>query len=141
MGALNRLKNAFAVDPPGPAEPTRDQKETVDRICREVARRHLTVPALIFSEMSRPLNYVGAQALHMLSPAVWALAQQQGHERYKSFIAFLEQRGSVDYIISRIEHFEEELDRRQRERKSAPGSKATEATSARDAIEEDHDQD
>ena len=40
------LKGAFAVDPPGPAEPTERQLQVVDKVCREVARRRLTTPAL-----------------------------------------------------------------------------------------------
>ncbi|MHC5024029.1 MAG: hypothetical protein ACYTGG_08965 [Planctomycetota bacterium] len=111
---MNWFKHAFAVDPPGPAEPTPQQQPVVDRICREIARRHLTTPGLIALEMFRPLNFLGAQALRFLEPAVWSIARAQGFERYQQFALFLERRGSMDYLCRRIEHFEHEYERRER---------------------------
>lgn len=146
MGAIERIKHAFAVDPPGPAEPTPEQQGPVDRICREIARRNLTVPGVIALELSRPLNFIASQAMHLFSPAVWAIAQKQGHENYRHFAAFLEKRGSIDYFIARVEHFEEEFDRRERSNRS-PAEPGTGAPTAGQPMtgergpEEDHDED
>ncbi len=60
-----KLRHAFAVDPPGPAEPTPGQQQIVDAFCRWVARRHLTTPGLIVLEMSRPLNWLSAQVMQL----------------------------------------------------------------------------
>jgi len=99
------LKHAFAVDPPGPAEPTPAQKRVVDQVCREIVRRHLSTPALLFLEMSRPLNFIGSQALHFFQPFFSVLTDSAGP---KQFAEFLEQRGSIDYICRRIEDLEAE---------------------------------
>lgn len=101
------LKHAFAVDPPGPAEPTPAQRDAVEKVCREVVRRHLTTPALIFLEMSRPLNYIGSQTLHFFQPMISALTDSAapGH-----FAEFLEHRGSIEYICRRIEALEAEAE-------------------------------
>lgn len=107
----DRIRHAFAVDPPGPAEPTPQQQPAVDSFCRQVAKRHLTTPGLIALEMGRPLNFVAAQALQFFSPGVWALARQQTHEQYRQFATFLERRGAIDYLIQRIEHFERLFER------------------------------
>ena len=113
MGSLKeKLKHAFAVDPPGPAQPTPEQQPAVDWFCRQVARRHLTTPGLIALEMSRPLNYVAAQAMHFFAPGVWALARQQTYDGYGQFAAFLDRRGSMEYLVRRIEHFEQEYEKR-----------------------------
>jgi len=93
----------------------------VDWFCREVSRRHLTTPALIALEMSRPLNFVASQALQFFAPAVWAVARQQTHADYISFAAFLERRGSIDHLARRIEHFEEIFERGGRETRG-PGA-------------------
>lgn len=98
------LKHAFAVDRAGPVEPTEEQCAVIETVCREVVRRHLTVPALIFLEMSRPLNYLGAQALHFFAPFVSAVTDAQTHHH---LARFLEQRGSIDYICLRIEELED----------------------------------
>ena len=99
------LRHAFAVEPPGPAIPSDEQRAVVDRVCREVVRRHLATPALMFLEMSRPLNYITAQALHFFAPFVSIVAGGQGH---RHFAAFLERRGSIDYMVRRIEELEAE---------------------------------
>lgn len=100
------LRHAFAVEPPGPAEPSDEQRAVVDRVCGEVVRRRLATPALMFLEMSRPLNYLAAQTLHFFAPFVSIVAGGQGH---RHFSAFLEKRGSIDFMVQRIEELEAEV--------------------------------
>lgn len=99
------LKHAFAIDPPGPAEPPPELSSIVDRVCREVVRRRLTAPALIALEMARPLNYVGAHAMHFFSPIVAALTDADGFDR---FAIYLEQRGAIEFICQKLEQIEHE---------------------------------
>ena len=99
------LKHAFAVDPPGPADPTPEQRDAVDAVCRQIVKRHLTTPALLFLEMSKPLNYLGSQAMHFFAPMLSVLS---GGQRHRHFAAFLEHRGSIDYLCRRIEELEAE---------------------------------
>jgi hypothetical protein len=94
------FKHAFAVDPPGPAEPTESQRLAVDRIADEVIRRGLTTPTLMALEMSRPLSFIGSQAMHFFSPFVSVFTDTTG---YRQFAEFLEQRGSIGYICDVIE--------------------------------------
>ena len=104
------LKHAFAVDPPGPVEPTPEQQAAIDAVCRQVVKRHLTTPSLLFLEMSRPLNYVGSQAMHFFAPFLSVLTQRQGH---RHFAAFLEHRGSIEYLCRRIEELEADAARQE----------------------------
>jgi hypothetical protein len=106
------LKHAFAVDPPGPAEPTPEQEAAVDAVCRQIVKRHLTTPSLLFLEMSRPLNYVGAQLLHFFGPFLSVLTHRKGH---RDFAAFLEHRGAIDYLCRRIEELEAQATRQDAE--------------------------
>ncbi len=108
----DRLRHAFAVDPPGPAEPTEKQQPAVDWLCRQVAKRHLTTPGLIALEMSRPLNWVFSQGLHVFSPGAWAVFGQQNYEHYQQFASFLERRGAMEYLERRIEQFEQEYEKK-----------------------------
>jgi len=99
------LKHAFAVEPEGPAEPTDAQREVVGRICRAIVRRRMTTPALMFLEMTRPLNYLAAQTMHFFAPVLTAVVDREG---YRQFAAFLQRRGSVDYLCWQIEALEAE---------------------------------
>jgi len=123
VGALKqRLRHAFAVDEPGPADPTPEQQGPVDWFCRQVAKRRLSTASLVLLETSKPLNFVAAQTMHFFSPAVWALARTAGHEQYCHFAAYLERRGSMDYLQARIEHFEAEIARKKRDQDEAGAS-------------------
>ncbi len=93
------LKHAFAVDA-GPIDPTPEQIEMVDRLAREVVRRGMTVPALAFLEMTQPLNFVAAQALHFFQPLLSAVFDTR---KQQQFAEFLEHRGAVDFICRAIE--------------------------------------
>ena len=97
---IERLRHAFAIDPPGAASPNERQRELVDRLCRLIVRRRMTMPALALLEMSRPLNYLTAQAMHFLAPMASVLFRADDFEQ---LAAFLEQRGSVDYLCQRLE--------------------------------------
>ena len=66
---MNWLQHAF--DTSGPEEPPSPaQLELVEKLCHEIVRRRLALPALVFLEMSRPLNTLSAQALHFLAPVL-----------------------------------------------------------------------
>jgi hypothetical protein len=96
------LEHAFAVNNT-PAEPTPVQLAVVDKLCQEVVRRRLTPAALAFLEMSRPLNFLGAQSLHFFAPLISAIAQGNDHIH---LAAFLERRDAVSRICGRIEWYE-----------------------------------
>jgi hypothetical protein len=100
------LRDAFAVDPPGPAEPTDAQRPVIDAVCREIVRRDLTTPALMFLEMSRPLNYVSSQLMQFLQPIVAVVVETR---QYVLFAEFLERRGSIEYLTRRLDAMEQEL--------------------------------
>ena len=99
----DRLRHAFAVEDPADFTPTEKERSAVEHICREVVRRRMTTPALMLLEMSRPLNYLGAQALHFFSPFASVLVDPGAWE---TFAAFLERRGSVEYLCREIERLE-----------------------------------
>jgi hypothetical protein len=94
------LKHAFAIDTDDALQLPEAEQRIVDRLCQEVARRDLVVPALMFLEMSRPLNYLGAQALHFFQPMLGALVDSDAP---KHFASFLERRGAIDALCRTLE--------------------------------------
>ncbi|REJ76979.1 MAG: hypothetical protein DWQ34_04005 [Planctomycetota bacterium] len=104
------LKHAFAVESATKDPPTPAQLAAAERICREIVRRRLTTPAIAFLEMSRPLNYVGAQTLHFFDPIMSALLEGDEHRR---FAEFLERRDSIEHLCRRIEQIEAEAGARE----------------------------
>ncbi len=97
------MKQAFHVDPPGPAKPTPQEAELVEKIAVEVVKRKMAQPALLFLESSRPLAGVGAATMHFLQPfASVAVAPTT----WSTLATFLERSGSVEYLCLRIEALE-----------------------------------
>ena len=101
------LKHAFAVESQEVAEPTEEQKPVIEFVCGQIVKRNLTTPSLVTLEMCRPLNFIGAQMMHVFAPFLAMLTDRKGHEHFASF---LEQRGSIEYICSVIERMEAESD-------------------------------
>ena len=128
MLAVKWLKHAFAVEPPGSAAPTDLQRRLVEKLCVELVRRHLTMPARLMLEMCRPLNYVSAQLLHFFQPIVGIIANT---DEYEAFARFLEQRGSIEYISLRLEAVEAACVAR--ERAAGPSQQQPPAPRAHDA--------
>jgi hypothetical protein len=99
------LRHAFAIEPGGPAAPNEQQRALVERLCAEIVRRQLAVPAVFLLEMSRPLNQVSAQLLHFFAPIA---AVAVNADDYQQLAQFLERRGSVEFILQRLEAVEAE---------------------------------
>lgn len=94
------LRHAFAVDPPGPAEPSPEERAALDPLIAEVRKRGMTRPALLFLESVRPLNRVGAQALHFMQPFATAVLDPV---RYEVLSQYLERRGSIEWLALQFE--------------------------------------
>ena len=80
----------------------------------------MTTPGLIMLEVLRPLNWLGAQAMHVASPGVWAISRRGRHANYEHFAKFLEHRGSMEYLSRRIEYFENEYEKLECEQTELP---------------------
>ena len=102
---LDWLKHAFAIEKSGTFAPTDAQKLLIDRLCRQITARELTTPALLFLETLAPLNFVTSQALQFFAPLLTAFG---GAQACDEFAAFLEHRGSIDYLCRRIEEIDKE---------------------------------
>lgn len=94
------LRHAFAVEPPGPAEPTPEERAALDPLIAEVKRRGMARPALLFLESVRPLNGLGAQALHFMQPFATAVLDPV---RYETLARYLERRGSIEWLAQQFE--------------------------------------
>ena len=101
----DKLKNAFDIGKSEDYYPTEEQKIIVDKVCYEVVKRQMVLPATVLLETFRPLYYIGSQIMNFFQPIVTAVLPGDG---YNDFSQFLEQRGSVDYLCRRINEIEDD---------------------------------
>lgn len=97
---FNWLKHAFAVESPGAVNPTPRQAAAIDAVCREIAKRGMTLPAQMVLDSSSPLSYLAGQSLRVFEPFLGAVLDPAG---VREFAGFLEKRGAVEYIAKRLE--------------------------------------
>jgi hypothetical protein len=98
-GLRDALRHAFAVERPGPCEPSPEERAALEPLIAEVRRRGLAGPAVLFLESVEPLNNVGAQSLHFLQPIATAVLDPM---RYATLARYLERRGSVAWIAGEL---------------------------------------
>jgi len=81
------------------------QEALLETIAQKIVDRGLSAPAVIFLESTKPLNFVGCQALNFLEPIVQSVFNLRN---YNEFIQLMEHRSNIEKLICRIELLEEE---------------------------------
>lgn len=92
------------------AEPDQDA-ELIERVATAVVAKGMATPAIFLLESSKPLSFLGSQALHFLEPFVRSLFDTVTYTR---FAKMLEDRQNVERMLVRIEALEEESQERAR---------------------------
>jgi len=94
------LRHAFAIEPAGAFAPMKTEAELVERVCVELARRNLVLPASVLLESFQPLGTLGAQALWFSVPWFAAITDATG---LKVLAQMLERPGAVDYMLEQLQ--------------------------------------
>jgi len=95
-------------------KPPMTDEELLDAVAARVVNMRLAVPAVFFLESTKPLSFIGSQALVFLEPFVQAFLST---EAYSRFARLMEDRQNVEGLIRRIEAKDEELRARERQEK------------------------
>ena len=102
-----KWSHAFAIAEESETTWTEGERELIDKLAQFVVRRRMTTVALMTLESSRPLNFVGSQALAFLAPLLTLIFNKADVDR---FIELLEKRQSVDLICDTILELENARD-------------------------------
>jgi hypothetical protein len=93
------LRHAFALRPEG--EPlTAEEQALLEKVAAVVVNRRMAGPAVLFLESAGPMNFLGSQALHFLSPILDLACDAREIERAA---CLLERRDAVPRLIELIE--------------------------------------
>ncbi len=80
------------------------------KVAQKVVDFQMTVPAILFLESMRPLNYIGSQTMHFFQPFVAMLFTTV---EYEKFALLMENRDNIEKLICLIEEIDaEELRKR-----------------------------
>jgi len=76
----------------------RDQ--LLDEVVGIVTRYGMTVPAVFFAEMNKPLSFIGSQALHFFTPMIGAFVDES---RVTEYALLFEDRENVERLLQKLE--------------------------------------
>jgi hypothetical protein len=105
--------------PPGPTPPKDEaalDEDLLRRIAARVVSMGLSVPAVFFLESSKPLSFLGSQALVFFEPFVKVFLNTSSYDRFTNL---MEDRSNVERLIRLIEEIEDDRARAERGDKQA----------------------
>ena len=94
---IDGFKHAFAIEGVNVED---CDTALISKLADFVVRRNMSVPAIMFLESVRPLNFVGSQAMVFLQPI---LSRFFTREEYDKLAVILEKREVIDLLIKEIE--------------------------------------
>ena len=92
--------------------PLEHHREIMDRFARRIVDWRMSAPAILFLESAKPLSFLGNQALVFFQPIVQSIFN---FKTYDEFTEILEERENLEYLLLKIEEFEAEYTRKERE--------------------------
>ena len=95
---IDGFKHAFATG--GVKLEDRDAMALISKLADFVVKRNMSVPAIMFLESVRPLNYVGSQSMVFFKPI---LSRFFTRDEYDKLATILENREVIDLLIKEIE--------------------------------------
>ncbi len=98
---------------PAPEKPTLPAEEdaVLDKVAHKVVEKQMAVPAIVFLESVKPLNFIGSQAMVFFEPIVQALFN---FKDYDTFRQALEKRQSIEILLQKIERYDAVAHERQK---------------------------
>jgi hypothetical protein len=90
---------------------TPQQEEILTKIAKKVVHWKMSVPAVLFLESVKPLNYVGSQMMAFFEPFVHALFSWKDYDEVRKM---MEERGTVEKLLQRIEQLDSETEEKEK---------------------------
>lgn len=88
----------------------------LQKLAAKVVEWKMTVPAILFLESVKPLNYIGAQAMVFFEPFVQTIFNLKD---YDTFRIMMEKRENVEKLLLKIEELDAEALRREKDLRAA----------------------
>lgn len=84
-----------------PDEISEDERDRIiEAVAREIVRRGFTTPALLFIELSKPINFIASQLLMALDPLVSSILTSSD---YRKFSLLMENDENIERLLQAIE--------------------------------------
>ena len=95
-------------------ELTPQQDEILVKIAQKVVHWKMSVPAILFLESVKPLNYVGSQMMAFFEPFVQTLFSWKDYDEFRRM---MEERDTIERLLQKIEQLDTEALGKEKEMK------------------------
>jgi len=92
-------------------ELTPHQEEILLNIARKVVQWKMSVPAILFLESVKPLNYIGSQMMAFFEPFVQTLFSWKDYDEFRKM---MEERETVERLLQKIEQLDVEAQNKEK---------------------------
>jgi len=80
-----------------------EEEAVLEKLAKKVVDKGMTVPAIVFLESVKPLNFIGSQTMVFFEPIVQTVFNFKDYDNLR---AALEKRESIEILILRIEEYD-----------------------------------
>ncbi len=80
-----------------------EEYAVLDKVAKKVVEKSMAVPAIVFLESVKPLNFIGSQALVFFEPIVQTVFNFKDYDTFRSA---LEKRETIEILIQKIEAYD-----------------------------------
>lgn len=101
-------------------ELTSRQEEILAKIAQKVVEWKMSVPAILFLESVKPLNYIGSQMMAFFEPFVQTVFSWKDYDEFRRM---MEQRGTIEKLLQKIEQLDTETQAKEKTLKQERKSK------------------
>lgn len=108
------LKDMFSMGPSGNGESgklTPRQEEILTKLAQKVVGWKMSVPAILFLETMKPLNYIGSQMMAFFEPMFQAVFSWKDYDEFRRM---MEERGTVEKLLQKIEKLDVEAQEKEK---------------------------
>ncbi len=108
--------------PPEEKALTEEEQELLNRVAAKIVQKQMTVPAIMFLESVKPLNWIGSQVMVFLDPFVGAIVGERSsilfsYKDYNLLRQMMERRENTERLLQKIEELDAIQDVKEREEK------------------------
>ncbi|MFQ5498575.1 MAG: hypothetical protein ACE5FH_02780 [Candidatus Zixiibacteriota bacterium] len=80
-----------------------DEERVLDKLANKVVDKGWSVPAILFLESMKPLNFIGSQVMVFFEPVVQTVFNFRDYETVRTS---LERRESIEILLQKIERYD-----------------------------------
>lgn len=100
---MNLFKSSGDLPDPDHDSLPADEDDVLDRLAKKAVERGMSVPAIVFLESVKPLNFIASQVMVFFEPIVQTIFNFRDYNTLRSA---LEKRQSLEILLLKIEKYD-----------------------------------